>query len=366
MSIERRRPAFDAALLIRVGMAWAVIALILAATDLAYRGAAPTALIAPLLMLGCALLLAGRIAWRLCNDEVTGLTCLAMALSVPVIAQFLPARDGNQAGQIVLALAAMNGLMERDARPGGWICGAALAGWLALSIEAAPLVLAIVVLVAVRWRRGRAERAWLAHTLQALAVVSAVLFAVGTSLGHATCGGLAPVHLAMLGWAALVISALAASPPQPLPLTLAGFALALGGAVALGMMWPPPCAIGWASGAPLWRQPWSAALQIVLPGLVAIAAALALATRSHDWLGRWWSDYALLLTAGLALAVVWDRYSAVTGALAAIPLGWQLREWMRAARNQHAPSQRAASLAGLALAMLPTLPLTLYLLIRPV
>ena len=79
----------------------------------------------PLLTLGCALLLAGRIAWRLIGDEAAGFACLAMALSVPVIQQLRPLRIDHHGWQIVLALLSRStALMARDSRRGGWVGGA--------------------------------------------------------------------------------------------------------------------------------------------------------------------------------------------------------------------------------------------------
>ncbi len=337
----------------------------------------------PLLTLGCALLLAGRIAWRLFNEEIAGLTCLVMALSVPVIAQLRPMRIDHHGWQIVMALAAMNGLTARSARRGGWITGLALAAWLAVSLEGLPLAAVIVGLVTLRGLRNRAERPWLAHVLQGLAVGSIALFFATRGFFDLAehCDAIAPVHLAMFAWGALVVTGLGMAGRQPMALTLVGLVAALGGALTILGLAAPQCAGGsfgeldpvvralWyyhvAEGLPVWRQPLADMLQIVIPPLFGIMAAAKLAARSHDWLHRWWMDYMVLLMAALALSLLVSRTGAVAGALASVPLGWQLREWIRAARNQPALGSRALALTGVALALLPALPLTLFALTAP-
>ena len=96
----------------------------------------------PILTFGIALLLAGRIAWRLVGDEATGFACLAMALSVPVIEQLRPMRIDHHGWQIVCALAVMNALMARRPIVGGWVAGVVMAVWLSISIEGLPLAAA--------------------------------------------------------------------------------------------------------------------------------------------------------------------------------------------------------------------------------
>lgn len=335
----------------------------------------------PLLTLGCALLLAGRIAWRMFGTEVAGLACLALALSVPVITQLRPLRIDHHGWQIVLALAAANGLMARSPRQGGWIAGLALAAWLAISIEGLPLAAVIAGIAALRWLRGPVERAWLASLLQGLAAGSAALFLLTRGLGDLAghCDAIAPVHLAMFGWGALVVTLV--RPTSGLGWSLGGFALAAGGALAILAVAAPQCAGGafveldpvvrrfWydgvAEGLPVWRQPLSEALQIVVPPVFAILAAARLARTSSGRLRHWWTDYTVLLCGALVIAVVVARTGAVAGALSAVPLGWQISRWLAAAREQHYAGRKALALAGLALALLPALPLTLYGLVRP-
>ncbi len=86
--------------------------------------------IVPLGTLWLAVLLIGRIAWRLCDEEATGLACLAAAIAAPLLHQMRQMRIDHHGWQIVLFMLSVNALMARDARRGGWILGGALALWL--------------------------------------------------------------------------------------------------------------------------------------------------------------------------------------------------------------------------------------------
>lgn len=335
----------------------------------------------PLLTLGCALLLAGRIAWRIFDEEIAGLACLAMALSVPVVSQLRPLRIDHHGWQIVLALVAVNGLMARSPRLGGWVVGLAISAWLAISIEGLPLAAAIAGIAALRWLRGQQERQWLVCLMHGLAAGSTALFLLTRGLGDLAghCDAISPVHLAMFGWGALVVTLV--QPIRPIAWSLGAFVLAAGGALAILAMAAPQCAGGafveldpvvrrfWydgvAEGLPVWRQPLAEALQIVVPPIFAIIASVKLAAMSRDWLRTWWIDYTIILCAALAIAVLVSRAGAVAGALSAVPLGWQISCWLRAARRQDHAGRKTLALTGVALALLPAMPLTLYGLVAP-
>ncbi|MCB2089638.1 MAG: hypothetical protein KDD98_12545 [Sphingomonadaceae bacterium] len=342
-----------------------------------------TAIIIPLLTLGIALLLAGRIAWRLLSAEATMFACLAMALSVPLVSQMRPLRIDHHGWQIVLALAAVNGLMVRTPRVGSWITGASLAAWLSISIEGLPLAAAIVGLTALRWLRDPRQKQWFVETMQALAITSGLLFAATRGFGDLAqhCDAISPVHLTIFVAGAISATILARFEGLPLAGVIAGMGLIGAGALVLLHGAAPQCLGGgfaeldplvgyfWydgvGEGLPVWKQDAGLALQIVIPPLIAIWAAARLAANATGWLLIWWTEYALLLGASLFVALLVARAGAVAGALAAVPLGWQLAEWFRAARHLQAPAKRFAAMAGISLALLPALPLTLFTMAMP-
>ena len=109
-------------------------------------------------------------------------------------------------------------------------------------------------------------------------------------------------------------------------------------------------------GMPIWRQSLTTALQYAITPLIALAAAINLASRSRDWLRQFWSDYAIVLGASLLIAILVSRAGAVACALAAAPLAWQLRHWLRAIRSMERPAPRMAAMLGVCCALLPAFP----------
>lgn len=335
------------------------------------------AVVVPLITFGFALLLAGRIAWRLVGAEAAGLACLAMALSVPLISHMRPLRIDHHGWQIVFALLAVNGLMARSPRLGGWMTGFALALWVSISVEGLPLAVAICGIAALRWIRDRRGSSWFVNVMGSLAVSSAAIF-VGTR-GFADlvqhCDAISPVHLAIFAWGAAAAFGLSRCEPIPRIGLLCGLGLIVAGGGAIVFFAAPQCAGGgfvaldplvgefWyrsvGEGMPVWQQSPALALQIIIPPLIGLFATLKLAANSSNWLRTWWCDYALLLGASLLVALFVARAGSVAGALAAVPLGWQISQWIRQARNMRRQSRRLMALAGTALVLMPAMPLTL-------
>lgn len=363
-------------------------------------------MLVPLVTLALVLLLVARVAWERLGREATVLACLMVAMSVPLVSQIRPMRIDHHGWQIVAALLALQGVMTRHARAGGWISGAALAVGLSISLEALPLTALFGALGAWRWLRpmgniGQARAAlersqgadalaslhlgedsgetkfWLVHFAQALAAVSLACFAA-TRLGDMAqhCDAVSPVHLAMFVWAALALSALGLWRAAPWQALVAGFAVTGAGALAMYLGVAPQCRAGsfdmidplvhrlWydqvAEGLPVWKQDWTTALQTVIPPLFGLGACVALIRRKVGDERVWWQEYTLLLAGALAIAMLVTRAGAVAGALAAVPLAWLVGEWLFALREGKTWDRRLAALAGIVLALVPSAPITLY------
>lgn len=329
----------------------------------------------PLFTLAIAMLLAARIAWRLMGDEEATFTSLVVAISVPVLFQLGPLRIDHHGWQIVCALIAVNGLMARSPRKGGYVIGAALATWLSISVEGLPLSAAIFAVLALRWLRDREARVWLVSAMQSFALVGAGLYLLTRGFGDfATyCDAISPLHLAMFAWGALVLTVLTRFEPAPRGIILGGFAVAGGGALGLLFTAAPQCASGggfaeldplvaqyWHAnvleGMPIWRQSLTVALQYAVTPAISLIAAINMASQSRDWLRRFWGDYAMILGAALLVSILVSRAGAVACVLAAPPLAWQLRQWLRAIRQMRRPAPRMAAMLGVACALLPAFP----------
>ena len=157
---------------------------------------------------------------------------------------------------------------------------------------------AISGVLALRWLRKREDKAWFVNAMLGLTGGSAVLFVATRGFADLAnhCDALAPVHLAVFGWAALGSLALARLDPRSRPVLVAGLAaIAVGGAAIL-LAVAPQCASGgfagmdplvesfWyrgiAEGQPLWQQPVGAVLQSLLPPLIGLSGVYA------SWRGR--------------------------------------------------------------------------------
>jgi hypothetical protein len=334
------------------------------------RAEAVTAVVVPLLTLGCALALVGRQAARLCGKPTVVYACLALALSVPVLSQVLPLRIDHHGWQIVLALAALAAVLSRHPGLGGRLAGAAMAAWLSISLEGLPMVAAISGVLALRWLRRTEDRAWFVNAMVYLWIVSTLLFVATRGLGDIAshCDQVSPVHLAVLGWAGLASYALHRLNPRSKPRLIAGLgAIAAGGAGIL-LAIAPQCASGgfagmdplveqfWyrgiAEGQPLWQQSAGAALQSLLPPLVGLAGIYALWRGAGDEAERVrWLEYGLLLGAALAVAVLVTRAGGVAGAYAAVPLGWRLQRWLEQLRAARPAAKGAVTLGTAALVL---------------
>lgn len=341
-----------------------------------------SAIVVPLVTLYAVLLLIGRMSFRLFDEEATGLSCLVAAMAMPLMHQLRPMRIDHHGWQVVCGLVAVGALMGRDPRRSGWLAGFAMAVWLAISLEALPMVAVIMGIAFARWLRCWEERAWLVAMLQSIFVSSvAIHLATRGFAMQSFCDAMSPMQLAAMGIVALGATGLAQVSQRPrafVVLVLGTVGLA---ALVVALQIAPQCTKGafadldpmardmWLANVresrPIWEQAPSLALQIVLPPLVAIFVSLGLAARTGHWLHRWHLEYTVLLVAALALACTVSRAAAFAAALAAVPLGWQLSRWLRAIRNLHQPRKQAVAALGIIAALLPTLPLSLLMAATP-
>lgn len=334
-------------------------------------------LIVPLFTFLIAMVLAGRLALRRLGQEAATFTCLVLALAVPVVSQMRPMRIDHHGWQIVLALAAVSALAGDNPRKGGWLAGLAISAWLAISIEGLPLAAAIMGLLALRWFWRKADKTWLISAMQGLAVGSGGLFLATRGFSDLAqhCDAVSPVYLAIFAWGAAVLTFVGLMGVRSRIALLAGFAATGAGAVAILMAVAPQCRgggfaaldplvhrywyLGIAEGLPIWRQPLSEALQVLVPSLLAIWAAFSLARKTAGTDREFWAGYTLLLIAALAVAIAVARAGAVAAAFAAVPLGWQVAQWLGAARRLDNIAGRVVALLAVALALLPAMPATL-------
>lgn len=335
-----------------------------------------TCLAIPLLTLLAALLLIGRLAAKYFNHEIAGLAALTAGLAAPAMFQFQPMRIDHHAWQMVLALAALNGLAARDPRNGGLAVGLSLAASLAISLENLPLAAVFIAICGLRFLRDRDQRGWLLWSMNALAAGSIAFFLSTRGLDDLVqhCDAISPVHLAIFAWGALGCTVLVAMKPRPIVVTLAAAGAVGAGAILIMLVQAPQCTHGafaaldpvvrkyWydavLEGMPVWYMPPAAAVTMVALPLFGLIAALRLALRAEDRAeATWWLDYALLLGGAMVIGVLVARASATACLLAVAPAAWQLRDRLDAVREASGrPLRQVLAYLGVALLLFPSIP----------
>ncbi|MEM8724008.1 MAG: hypothetical protein AAGE86_00660 [Pseudomonadota bacterium] len=404
MLVERRRSAFPLEFIVRVAIAWALVSVVLVAAHWSdmesvgasdganaslpgfqsidqlidipiwlvlavltpFSGAANAELTAlavvSLAALLCAMMLVARIAWRLMGDEEASLAALVMAISIPVMFELASERIDFFGWQIVCVLAAVNALMSRQPRIAGVGLGASCALLLAISTDGLLLVAAIFGVLALRWLRDRNARHWLVSASQSLAIVSGAVFALSFLLADPAnaSGAAGPLHLGIFAASAVAITVLSKLEPLPPALRLGGVGFVFLGSVGAFLFAGP---LGLASvqvatnpALPIWNQGFATILQYGVTPIIGVVAAMNLAHSSRDWLRRFWGDYSIILGAALLVSILDARFGAIACALAAAPLAWQVRHWLRTIRNMKRPAPRVVATTGVVLALLPALP----------
>lgn len=332
--------------------------------------------IVPLLTLLCAMALSARIAGRLFGAPAAWLSCLVWIMALPAVMQVQPMRIDHHGWQIVAALAGANGLLARDPQMGGWIAGLALAAGLSISLELLPFTALFAAVLGLRWLRDDADRGWLRHMMFALAAGSIGLYLAsrGLALAENHCDTISPAYLAGFAFAAMLVGAVSLIPR----LSRAACAALLGTAALLTaglyLRLAPQCTAGpfaaldplvyqvWylnvLEGMPVWKQQLPNLLQMLLPPLVGLGVLVLAIGQTADPRRQILFDLALLLAGSVLVSVFVARFSTVSAALAVIPLGYGLAEWLR----------RSASVSlALRLAVVPVIAFVLLpsALVRP-
>jgi len=351
-----------------------------------------TVVAVPLLTLLAALMLVGRLTAKFFDTETVGIACLVTGIGGPLLFQMTPMRIDHHGWQIVMALAALNGLAARDPLRGGLVIGAALAASLAISIEGLPLTVVFLAVLALRGLLGTAQspgnigkppltaRAFtgLAAASAALALASLAVFLTTRGLGDLVthCDQISPIHLALFGVAALGTAAIVATTPRHWPIALGALGLTAAATLGLYLGVAPQCRGGafvaldpvvmkfWyegvGEGMPFWHLPLAVAIESIgvpLVGLIAIFILWHSAKRPEERL--WWRDHALVLTGALIIGAMLSRASANACGIAAMPTGVLVLRWIIALRTAK-PTRRILGYLGILLVLMPPLPVVAW------
>lgn len=268
----------------------------------------------PLLLLGWITFMLSQIAARISSREASVAAALITLSSGALLLQLRPIRIDHHGWQLAMAVLALSTLFWADVRKAGGVLGLALAVWLHISLEGAPMTAAFFLLLGLRWVRDAYEGQRLLWTVGSFAGASLLLF-LGTQSGgvfaQIYCDTLSPPHI----WAVLFATALIVPAIRFLPddwrfrAAVAGIAGI--GALAVIFTLAPTCLGGafggldplvrdyWYSkiseGLPIWHQPWRTALALASGLLCGAISWLMLMRMSKG------ADYERLRTLGFFL-----------------------------------------------------------------
>ena len=275
----------------------------------------------PLLLSGAIMMILACTALRVAGKTAAISAAIISALSGPLSWQLVPMRIDHHGWQIAMAVLALASLFHEHARKAGSVLGAALAIWLHISLEGAPMAAAFFLFLGWQWLTKPHEAARLFWTIGAFALSSVVLF-FGTQaqgLGAAIyCDTVSPPHvLAILAAAAIMIPGLYVAPQSKLARVLV-MAAAGGAAAAVLVLRAPECLNGpfnnldplvrdyWYvtvnEGMPMWHQDLLSVLFVMAAPIAGLVSVVILSRkidetdRSILWVIGFFTLYALVLS----------------------------------------------------------------------
>lgn len=332
-----------------------------------------------LLLLGTGLFL-GDIARRIGGVAAAPIAMLLCLLVSTILAQFMPMRIDHHGWQIMLACAALWSLFLGSKRKGGLFLGSALALWLHISIEGAPLAAMFFAYLGWLWAFRRAHGERLLWTLVAFTSGSALLFLVakGTMLAS-HCDVISFAHLLAIAAASVVMLVGLALRPASKIARVGVVLMAGGGAAGTLLFAAPTCLSGgfgaldplvrefWygsvTEGLPLWRQAQWGAIGWIFAALMGVYAYFVV---RDERILRQRAALSMLIwfqIASLAVAVFVFRASAVACAFA-VPV---LANWLAGMAQKYHTAKLPKVKLRLALMMAAIImagPITMQLLNR--
>jgi len=327
----------------------------------------------PLTCFGLVAYMLGRIAAHL-GSPMAGTVAVVMTMVSPAISmQLRPMRIDHHGWQLVCAALALWTLFWPAARKAGICMGVALAVWLHISLEGAPVTAAFFGLLGWRWAMAsEGDGGRLGYTILSFLTASLTLF-FSTQLGGIAaanyCDTISPAHIYAIIAASAVIAPAAFALPPNRALRFAALGLAGAAAIAVLLWQAPACAQGafatmdpvvrdyWYvrvnEGMPVWHQKWAIALSLLG---VPIAGAICLFFLGGSIAKDKKAEYAalaiLLVYSALLALLVFRTISLAT--LIAVPLvAVAITRLFARYRSEAKPLKRVGLFALMILLLMP-------------
>jgi asparagine N-glycosylation enzyme membrane subunit Stt3 len=255
--------------------------------------------VVPLLLLGGIAYILSRIASAVGTPEAGMIAALTTILSPAIQMQTRPMRIDHHAWQTFFAVLALWTMFWPEKKKAGIMLGVALAIWLHISLEGAPMAAAFFVLLGWRWTMEEGQGVRLYWSIISFGLSSIALFLATQAHPFSAgiyCDTVSPPHIVAIVLAAIImLPAIVKSPSdRRVRLLITGIAGVAAG-LALVLI-APQCLSGpfgeldplvrdyWyvsiGEGLPIWRQDMATALVILTAPFCGLVALLAL-RRSH-------------------------------------------------------------------------------------
>lgn len=328
--------------------------------------------VVPLSLFGFIIFLLAYIASRV-GGQVAGITAAVMAaISGPLLVQLRPMRIDHHGWQIAMAVLALASLFHAQARKAGIVLGVALAVWLHISLEGAPMAAAFFLFLGWQWLARRDAAARLFWTITSFSAASLALFLGTQAQGYGAsvyCDTVSPPHVwAILAASGCMLPGLMAAPRRALLRVLIMLSAGAAAVLVLGLR-APECLTGAFStldplvreywyvyvqeGMPIWHQsPGTAAILLAGP-VVGFGSSLYLA---HKAIGQ---DRDRLITlsfftlCGFILSLLVLRTVSVASAYAIIPAALLVAHIFARYRRENVPLRRVLCVVAMLFLVMP-------------
>ena len=182
----------------------------------AERAEMAAGIIVPLFCLGGVAFLLAQVAEKIAGRPAAIAACMLALIAPAMLIQLRPMRIDHHGWQIFCAVLGFATLYWVNARKAGLVLGMALAVWVHISLEGAPMTAAFFLYLGWRWIVDRVESGRLCWTLCSFALGSLGLFFGTQSLGLSAqnfCDTVSPAHIwAILLATVILLPALYANP----------------------------------------------------------------------------------------------------------------------------------------------------------
>lgn len=225
--------------------------------------------IVPLALFGGVIGLLARSASKAGSPTSGVFAAIIAATSVPLVMQLQPMRIDHHGWQIFMAVAALASVFHADARKAGIALGVALAVWLHISLEGAPMAAAFFLYLGWRWLVAADEGERLSFAITGFTGASLLLFFGSQPKGIGAdvfCDTVSPPHIwAILTAAAIMLPGLTVAPATRIIRAVVMILAAAGTGLSIVALAPDCLGDAFANLDPLVREYWYANVKEGLP-----------------------------------------------------------------------------------------------------